>query len=125
MTKFLSKYFKPSQISLIYIVLALCAVFIITILFSNTAAKKEREYYEKPIKTVISAKNTREIGVESINKQVIGINDNVDKFDARLEQLEGENKKAKRRLNHTKNFQILLMIYRGNLRRKAKKQKTS
>uniref|UniRef100_UPI00048E69AD hypothetical protein n=1 Tax=Psychromonas aquimarina TaxID=444919 RepID=UPI00048E69AD len=95
MTKFLSKYFKPSQISIIYIVLAIISIFMLTIFFSNASEKKNREYYEKPIKTVISAKETRRIGLDSVNKKVIGLNKETQDLTSKVSKIEADNKKLK------------------------------
>ncbi len=92
MTKFLSRYLKPSQISKVYICAAIASIFILTILFSSSTEVKVREYYNDPIKTVISAKNTREIGLSSINRQVIWIDKEQGEISDRLYKIEEADK---------------------------------
>lgn len=104
MTNFLSKYFSPSQITKIYMVLAVVAIMAITIIFSSMGETKKRVREKEAVTGVFIEENTREIGLDAVNQKVSVIQSGYSNLNKEMDGLKQENQEI---LQKTKSSEVL------------------
>ena len=104
MTNFLSKYFSPSQITKIYMVLAVVAIMAITIIFSSMGETKKRVREKEAVTGVFIEENTREIGLDAVNQKVSVIQSGYSYLNKEMDGLKQENQEI---LQKTKSSEVL------------------
>ncbi|MGR5178819.1 TrbI/VirB10 family protein [Vibrio mediterranei] len=97
MTKFLSKYLKPSQISMLYAVLALIGILSLSVFITEMNAPQKRERVEKTnVTNIITSKHTREMGLDAVADKVKEMEVKQADQEKELLRLREENKRLKK-----------------------------
>lgn len=97
MTKFLSKYLKPSQISMLYAVLALIGILSLSVFITEMNTPQKRERVEKTnVTNIITSKHTREMGLDAVADKVKEMEVKQADQEKELLRLREENKRLKK-----------------------------
>ncbi|WP_338167289.1 TrbI/VirB10 family protein [Vibrio sp. 10N] len=97
MTKWLSKYLKPSQISKLYAGLALIAIFAVSVTITEINAPTKRERVpETNVTNIITSQQTREMGLDAIADKMKSMAIEQEKQQKEVQRLRDENKKLKK-----------------------------
>lgn len=97
MTKWLSKYLKPSQISKLYAVLALIAVLVVSVTITEMNAPKKRERVpETNVTNIITSQQTREMGLDALADKIKAMEIEQAKQQKEVQRLKTENSKLKK-----------------------------
>lgn len=93
MTKWLSRYLKPSQVSKLYIAVALIAVIGVSVaIMKLTETEKRQRREEAEVTNIITAKNSREYGLDAVNSKVSVVSKTQRDMQRDIETLTNENK---------------------------------
>ncbi|NVP00684.1 hypothetical protein HWA77_10720 [Photobacterium damselae subsp. damselae] len=96
---FLANKFKPSQLSYIYIIGALLAIFVVSWLFLQLSGTEYKETAKKaPITNILNTTNTRELSIEAINDQFRELVHKNNELQTKLQRLTEEREQDKERI---------------------------
>jgi conjugal transfer pilus assembly protein TraB len=95
-TKWLSRYLKPSQISKLYIILAVIGVLALCVSIMSLTEREKRERREEAeVTNIITSKNSREYGLDAVNSRVNVIKSRLSEANEKLSRVEDENRRLK------------------------------
>lgn len=118
MTKFLQKYLKPSQITKLYMLLALAAVMGISIAISSMTTPERREFKPKAkVTNIITTTKSRDMGLDAVADKLKQMEKDMLKQQKEVERLRDENTKLKKNTSDSALLAAELVKTKGEVKK--------